>query len=56
MRMKNIHMVVTRFQVPREEPKPLFKTFTQRSQIFMTKFGFNQILVNLTQVYDQSEL
>ena len=45
MRMKNIHMVVTRFQVPREEPKPLFKTFTQRSQIFMTKFGFSQVLV-----------
>ena len=44
MRMKNIHMVVTRFQVPREEPKPLFKTFTQRSQIFMTKFGFTKYL------------
>ena len=56
MRMKNIDMVVTRFQVPREEPKPLFKNFTQRSQIFITKFGLNQILVNLSQFYDQTEL
>ena len=42
---------------PREEPESLFKDFTQRSQIFiLTKFGFNQILVNLGQVYDQPEL
>lgn len=43
MRLKNIHMMVTLFKVPCIEPKPLFKNFARRSQIFTTKFGLNQI-------------
>lgn len=50
MRLENGYMMITRLKVQREEPKPL------RSQILVMKFGFHQILVNLTQVYDKALL
>ena len=50
MRLENGYMMITRLKVQREEPKPL------RSQILVMKFGFHQILVNLTQVYDKAKI